>query len=50
MKYLVSKKDSSLSMKFDSYEEAVAFCNSFIALENSRKAEYPELVINEIGD
>lgn len=49
-RYEVSKKDSNLSMKFNSYEEAVVFCNSFIALENARNADFPELSINEIKD
>lgn len=49
-KYEVLKKGSNLSMKFNSYEEAVAFCNSFIALENARNADSPELTINIIED
>lgn len=46
--YRVSKKGSNLYQDFTSREEAVKFCNSFIALENARGAEYPELTINEV--
>ncbi len=48
MKYQVSKKGSSVTFKFATYEEAVDFCNTMIFLENARGAEYPELTISEI--
>lgn len=49
MKYQVSKKGAEQVMIFDSYEEAVEFCNSFLALEHARGAEYPELIIDAIN-
>ena len=32
MKYQVSKKGSSVTFKFETYEEAVDFCNTMIFL------------------
>lgn len=46
--YRVSKKGSDLYQDFISYDEAVAFCNLFIAFENARCAEFPELTISEV--
>ena len=46
--YEVTKKDSELKMRFETYQEASEFCNSFLALENARGAEFPELHINII--
>lgn len=44
--YEVTKKGSTLKKRFESYQEASEFCNSFLALENARGAGFPELHIN----
>lgn len=46
--YRVTKEGSNLFQDFVSREEAIKFCNSFIALENARGAEFPLLTITEV--
>lgn len=43
----VRKIGSDKVFTFSSMEDAKDFCNSFIALENARGAEFPELKIIE---
>lgn len=39
MKYQVSKKGSSVTFKFETYEEAVDFCNTMIFFWKMQEAQ-----------
>lgn len=46
--YEVSKKGSNVKFKFDTYEQALDFCNTLIMIENGGGADQSGLYIREI--
>lgn len=50
MKYEVSKKGSSVTFKFETYEQADNFCYTYIMAAHVKGDKFPELSIKEITE
>lgn len=51
MKYEVSKKGSSVTFKFETYEQAADFCYMYImSVHGNGDRSFPELSIKEITE
>ncbi|MFK2157890.1 hypothetical protein ACIXNQ_08520 [Bacteroides fragilis] len=50
MKYEVSKKGSSVTFKFETYEQAADFCYMYVMSMHVKGDRFPELSIKEITE